>query len=195
MPNDKYLNEEFEKDMWLFLDEDLPAERMNFWKNQIKKNDEIKKKLNETILFLTEYNNFSSEELEQGKIKQIVANATKHERTFSKLYSWFKFENESKNFIPKLAFASSLTLAALVMLFLSQKPNPVNRINNEGFLWNDEETTNQVQNISNIISLMEDENLKKFILYKTTEDEWNKSIYKIENRIKNQDNKIDENSL
>lgn len=195
MPNDKYLTEEFEKDMWLFLDEDLPAERMSFWKNQIKKNDEIKKKFKETISFLSEYDNSHHEELEQGKFNQIVANVTKHEHLFSNILSWLKGNNESKTFVPKLAFASSLILAALVMLILSQRPNPVNRISNEVFDWNDQETTNQVQNISNTISMMENETFKKFILYKTTQDEWGKNIYKIENRIKSLNSKIDQTSL
>ena len=42
----------------------------------------------------------------------------------------------------------ALTIAAIVILVLSQKPNPVNKISNELLDWNDEITSSQIQNIS-----------------------------------------------
>ena len=48
MQKDDYIIEEFEKDIWLYLDNDLPTERMNYWREQINNNPEIRAKFQET---------------------------------------------------------------------------------------------------------------------------------------------------
>ena len=195
MQNDDYIIEEFEKDIWLYLDNDLPTERMNYWSNQIQQNPEIRTKLNEAQSILTTYNNLSGVNLDNAKFEKMIQTATKRERLFLKIKSFFLNKNESKSLFPKMAFVTTLTIAAIVILVLSQKPNPVNKISNELLDWNDEITSSQIQNISNSISLIENEDMKKFILFKTTQGEWNKNIYRLENKIKNLDDKIDETSL
>ena len=195
MQNDDYIIEEFEKDIWLYLDNDLPTERMNYWSNQIQQNPEIRTKLNEAQSILTTYNNLSGVNLDNVKFEKMIQTATKQERLFLKIKSFFLNKNESKSLFPKMAFVTTLTIAAIVILVLSQKPNPVNKISNELLDWNDEITSTQIQNISNSISLIENDDMKKFILFKTTQGELNKNIYRLENKIKNLDDKIDETSL
>ncbi len=45
MQNDDYIIEEFGKDIWLYLDNDLPSERMDYWNNQIQTRPEIQRVL------------------------------------------------------------------------------------------------------------------------------------------------------
>ena len=195
MQNDDYIIEEFEKDIWLYLDNDLPTERMNYWSYQIQKNPEIRTKFQEAQSILTTYNDLSGVKLDNTKFEKMIQTATKRERLFLKIKSFFLNKNESKSLFPKMAFVTTLTIAAIVILVLSQKPNPVNKISNELLDWNDEITSTQIQNISNSISLIENDDMKKFILFKTTQGEWNKNIFRLENQIKNLDDKIDETSL
>lgn len=195
MQNDDYIIEEFEKDIWLYLDNDLPAERMNYWRNQIQNKPEIKRVLTETQGLLTDYNNLADDNLDQFKFESIARIAVKQEHLFLTIKSFFKLSNESESFLPKMAFVTSLTIAAIVMLVLSQKPNPVNKISSEFLDWDDEITNTQIQNISNSISLIESNDMKNYMLYKRNKVGWSKDIYKIENRIKSIDEKIMNTSL
>ena len=195
MQNDDYIIEEFEKDIWLYLDNDLPTERMNYWSNQIKNKPEIRRVLAETQGFLSEYSNLADEKLDKLKFERMIRKTTKQDRLFSKITSFFKFNNESESLFPKLAFVTTLTIAAIVMLVLSQKPNPVNKISNDLLDWDDEITNTQIQNISNSISLIENDDLKNYIIYKTSLNKWNSDINNIESQIHNLDDKIKKTSL
>ncbi len=195
MQNDDYIIEEFEKDIWLYLDNDLPTERMNYWSNQIENKPEIRRVLAETQGFLSEYSNLADEKLDKLKFERMIRKVTYKEHMFSKLTSFFKFNNESESLFPKLAFVTTLTIAAIVMLVLSQKPNPVNKISNDLLDWDDEITNTQIQNISNSISLIENDDLKNYIIYKTSHNKWNSDINNIKSQINNLDDKINKTSL
>lgn len=195
MQNEDYIIEEFEKDIWLYLDNDLPVERMNYWSNQIQNKSEIKRVLMETQGFLTDYNNLANEKLDNLKFERMIQISTKQERMFSKMKSYFKFNDESESLLPKMAFVTSLTIAAIVMLILSQKPNPVNKISSEFLDWDDEITNTQIQNISNSISLIENNDMQNYMYYKRSKGEWNRDINKIENKIQSIDEKIMKTSL
>jgi len=195
MQNDDYIIEEFEKDIWLYLDNDLPPERMNYWNSQIQNKPEIRNKLMEVQNFLVDYNNLADENLDVLKFEGMIRKTTKQERLFSKITSFFKFNNESESLFPKLAFVTTLTIAAIAMLVLSQKPNPVNKISNDLLDWDDEITNTQIQNISNSISLIENDDLKNYIIYKTSLNKWNSDINNIESQIHNLDDKIKKTSL
>ncbi len=195
MQNDDYIIEEFEKDIWLYLDNDLPTERMNYWSNQIENKPEIRRVLAETQGFLSEYSNLADEKLDKLKFERMIRKVTYKEHMFSKLTSFFKFNNESESLFPKLAFVTTLTIAAIVMLVLSQKPNPVNKISNDLLDWDDEITKTQIQNISNSISLIDNNDLQNYMLYKRTKVGWNRDIYNIETKIQSLDEKIQKISL
>lgn len=195
MQNEDYIIEEFEKDIWLYLDNDLPVERMNYWSNQIQNKSEIKRVLMETQGFLTDYNNLANEKLDNLKFERMIQISTKQERMFSKMKSYFKFNDESESLLPKMAFVTSLTIAAIVMLILSQKPNSVNKISSEFLDWDDEITNTQIQNISNSISLIENNDMQNYMYYKRSKGEWNRDINKIENKIQSIDEKIMKTSL
>lgn len=195
MPNDEYIIEEFEKDIWLYLDNDLPPERMDYWNNQIQTKLEIQRVLTETQNFLTDYNDLADEKLDNLNYEKMVRTATKQERMFSNIKLLFNFSNESESLLPKMAFVTSLSIATLIILILSQKPNPVNKISSEFLDWDDEITTTQIQNISNSISLIENNDMQNYMLYKKTKEGWNRDVYNIENRIQSIDKKIMKTSL
>lgn len=117
----------------------------------------------------------------------MILKATKKEHLFLKIKSIFHFGNESESLPPKMAFVTSLTIMAIVILLLSQKPNPVKEISNELFDWDDKTTTMQIQSISNTIFLVDNENLRNYIIYKLSQDKWNRDIYNIKNQIQNLD--------
>ena len=43
----KQLYKEFEKEVWLFLDKELPDERMDFWQEQLEKFPQLKNCIDE----------------------------------------------------------------------------------------------------------------------------------------------------
>lgn len=195
MQKNDYIFEEFEKDIWLYLDNDLPEERMNYWEVQIQNNPDIKQKLEEYQNFLSIYNDLSAVEFNQQKFNVIIDKTIKHEHLFSIIKSFFNFSNEHDFFIPKIAFVTSLSVAAIVMLILSQKPNPVNTISNDLLGWDDAISNVQIQNISNSISLIENDKMKNYMIYKSSQVKWNRDINRIENQLKNLDEEISETSL
>ncbi len=195
MQKDNYIFEEFEKDIWLYMDNDLPNERVNYWNAQIQNCPELRRFLMETQNFLDDFSYLDDENLDELKFDEMIQEATKRERLFLKIRSFFKFSDDSESLLPKMAFVTSLTIAAVVMLVLSQKPNPVNKISKDLLDWDDEITSTQIQNISNSISLIENDDLKNYIIYKTSHDRWNSDINNIESQIHNLDEKINKTSL
>jgi len=43
----------------------------------------------------------------------------------------------------------------------------------------------QIQNISNSISFIENDDIRNYMIYKSLQDKWNRDIYNIKNQIRN----------
>ena len=190
-----FLIEEFEKEVWLYLDNNLPEKRLNYWRNHLASNPALKQWLDEIQLLLTTYDELVVDDINENSFNQMINNAVNKKTLFSRIKSLFKTESSSGGFIPKIAFGSFLVIASLIILLLSEKPNPVNKISAELLDWDDKSTSVQINNISTALSLIENNNLKEYLLYKKTRDKWSRDIYTLEKQIKNLNSEIEEKSL
>ena len=177
----KNIIEEFELEMWQYMDKSLPHEKMEFWREKISSIVELQKILQEANETLEEYNDFSSSDLDDSKFNRMIDVATSKVSFFEAVKSLFtKMENQM---IPKIAFGSILIIATLTILILSNKPNPINNITNTAFGWEDENMDDRFANINTKISLLENEDLRKYYLYSRTKDEWDREIISIDKEL------------
>jgi len=190
-----FLIEEFEKEVWLYLDNDLPEERLNYWRNHLASNPALKLWLDEIQSTLKTYDELVIDNINDISFNQMINNAVNKKTLFSQIKSLFNTENSSGGFIPKIAFGSFLVIASLIILLLSEKPNPVNTISAELLDWDDKSTSVQISNINTALSLIENNNLKKYLLYKKTHDKWSRDIYTLEKQIKNLNSEFEKKSL
>lgn len=179
----KNLIEEFEIEMWQYLDGTLSNKRMKFWEEKINSIFELQKMLEEKEDILEGYSKLDSTDLSDFKFEKMIDVATSKTGLYEKVKSLFT-TNENR-VIPKLAFGSILIIASVVILMLSSKPNPINNITNSAFGWEDESIDNKFANISTKISFLENEDLRKYYFYSRTKDKWDREIISIDKELNN----------
>lgn len=116
--------EEFEKKMWLFMDESLMKEEMLYWEKHIRECVLCSTRLLEAKETLSLYENVPMEDIEEDTFTLMVNKAVKKNRfgrisfrLLDPLYEFF-----SNGFIKKLAFGGMAFAAVVVILFFMYKP-------------------------------------------------------------------------
>ena len=183
------LVEIFEEEVLLYIDKQLDPNRMKFWDGQVSLSPELRTVLNETLEVLNLYSAESLHDIAEPEFSKIVAAATKRRRVFGRIWNKLSGISNNENDFginsPKIAFGSLLVVASLVMLLLTDRPNTVKQISSELLDWDAEVIHEQMQEIDGGLSLIEDENLKKYLLYEMTKDEWSRDYYMIKKDIQN----------
>jgi hypothetical protein len=184
----------FEHEVWLYLDNDLEDDRMEFWENQISSNAELQKILNETKQLLNIYNAEMLESLDEPVFEKIVSNVTKPS-LFSKMKSIFGSEGEFGISLPKIALVTTLALASLIMLIMNDKPNQVKTISNELLDWDAGSITQQMDDIQTGLSMVEKDNYSRYLMLKIQNQEWDKNIYSISKDLEKLKKELNETSM
>ncbi len=197
--NNNNLVRDFEKEIWLYLDNDLPESRMNFWNEKIESVPEILELLNETKQTLNIYDSNMISDVDDEAFSRMLNRATSRSSFLEKVkrlipgFSAAPEGNEAN--IQKIAFGGVLVIAAMVIFMLTEKPNPVKTISSDVLDWNAESITTQLLDINNSLSLAKDDKMREFILYKKTSDEWSRDVYTIEQRLNQLKKDTDDTSL
>lgn len=182
----KQLIEQFEREVWLYLDNDLSPERMKFWNEKIVEHKELKSLLNENRKLIKLYKNVPLSEFSEVRYSEIVSQAVKKKNTvsdFIQKINPFKIE-KGRIFSPvKIAFGGAMAAAAVVILLLSNKPNPIKNLSNEILDWNSEGISEQISEMSTSISLIRDENFKDFLINKRNKEKLDRDIFTISSGI------------
>lgn len=116
--------EEFERKMWLFMDESLTKEEMLYWEKHIRECAICSTRLQEEKEVLSLYENVPMEDIEEETFTVMVNKAVK-KRRFSNLSSRLLdplYELSSIGFIKKFAFGGAAFAAVVVILFFMYKP-------------------------------------------------------------------------
>jgi hypothetical protein len=198
LSNTKHLVEQFECEVWLYLDNDLSPERMKFWNEKIIEHRELKSLLDENEKLLELYEKTPLNEFSEVRYSEIVSQAVKKKNTVSEFIQKvnpFKIEKD-RIFSPvKIAFGGAMAAAAIVILLLSNKPNPVKNLSNEILDWNSEGISEQISEMSTSISLLRDENFKDFLINKRNKEKLDRDIFTISSGIEKLKEELEDKSL
>lgn len=185
----KILKSEFENEMWLYLDGSLPRERKEFWDKKFLEYPELKVDLMETGKVLDAYNEFSDDDILDSKFEVIVKNSTRQKK--HRLMNFLRSDDKTV----KLAFGGTLAAASIVILLLSNKPNPVKNISSDLLDWNPENINTQLNDIGKTILFIKDEDAKKYFQEKLANDKWTRDVYNINRSIQKMKSEINESSF
>jgi hypothetical protein len=177
----KKILEDFEIEMWQYLDNSLTGERRKYWLQLINSNMELQQMLEEAKETFEKYNEFDTVDIDKLKFNRMIDIATSKESLIKRVKN-ILFPSEN-NYTPKLAFGTILIIASIVVLFISKSPNPINKITIPVFSWNDESMGSRFAGIRSEISLLENENLSKCYFFIQTKDEWDREIYSLNKKI------------
>ena len=159
LTNTKRLVEQFEREVWMYLDNDLSPERMKFWNEKIIEHQELKSLLDENKKLVELYEKVPLNEFSEARYSEIVSHAVKKKNTLSDFIQRvnpFKIEKDRMFNPVKIAFGGAMAAAAIVILLLSNKPNPVKNLSNEILDWNSEGISEQISEVSTSISKIND---------------------------------------
>jgi hypothetical protein len=197
--NTDHIIKEFENEIWLYLDGDLPESRLNFWNEKIEKIPELLDMLNETKQVLNIYDTTVLADVDEPAFEKMLKRATVGGTLFEKARRFMAGSTSRggsrESNIPKIAFGGVLIIAAMVIFMLTDKPNPVKTIGGDVFDWDAEAISEQLMDIQNSLSMAQNDKMREFILYKQTGDEWSRSVYTMEKRLQRLNKEVDDKSL
>lgn len=190
MPSEiEKLKEEFEKEIWFYIDNSLSTKRKNFWDEKLIDFPELKAEFKETAKVLDIYNEFSNEDLLDVKFETIINNAVQKKKN-----DFIKFI-ETENRTVKLAFGAMLAAASIVILLLSSRPNPVKNISADLLDWNAEKLNTKIDDIGNSLMFMKNNEAKEYFQEKLANDKWTRDVYNINKSIQKIKNEMKESSF
>lgn len=181
------LMQDFERELWFYLDGDLPESRKKFWDEHLSKNSELLEYFNETKAVLNLYQEYSFEEVEESRYNEIIWAATKKAGIIAKVKSIFSQAEENKPGVaiskPMLAFAAMLIIASIVLLSISREPNAVKNVSSEILEWDAKSITNTIDKMGVSISYLKNDNFYDYYNYQQTSDKWSQDVYFIKKEI------------
>lgn len=178
----KQLYKEFEKEVWLFLDKELPEERMVFWQKQLENIPQLKNCIDEYRYVSAAYDKISEIDIGEEKFNSIIDSTVSRKSFETRFRNIFEklFSTDSELSFGKIAFASAMIIAAVLISFLSNKPNPVvnitNSINNELLEWDADFVDNQIDKVGTLLKVAGDDDYRKYYKYKLNPSNVDKNI-------------------
>lgn len=184
-----HLFQEFEKEVWLFLDEDLPEDRLEFWKQKLEEIPELNNYIKDYLLISDLYNANQNIDLDSLKFNSMIDVSINTNSFWQKVKRYFTglLSNESEFVFGKIAFGSLLIIAAIVISIVSNQPNSIvkmtNTINEKLLDWNADYVDDQIFKIGNLLKLTKDNDYRRYYKYKLTSTKVDKNINHIDANI------------
>jgi hypothetical protein len=173
---------QFEIEVWLYISGELNDERKKSWKLHLEQCPECSALLESN----KELSAFYSENMSEDLLDSVFDKAVEKATAKLSLAGWFRFyiKSMAKSFaFGKIVLGGSLVTASIIIMFLSQRPNPVKQISDSISKWEDTTFTTKVEEISkSILSLDQSAN--------RSDAEWAKSVNGIENQLDSLKNNI-----
>ena len=191
MKQDKnQLYKEFEKEVWLYLDKDLPDERMKYWETKILEYPELDKYLEEYLETSRIYKQGNKFGLGDDKFNMMIDKAITKNTLSHKFQNYISklFSTETEFAFGKIAFASVLIVVAIAISLISNRPNPVMKItetfNAEILDWDAGFVDNQIEKVGTLLKVASDEDFRKYYKYKMKSESVEKNLNLINRDIK-----------
>ncbi len=180
MSNDeKMICEEFEKEIYLYLDNDLSADRREYWRQHIASCKTCDSLISDVEIILDKACVELTEDLLDAKFDKMVEQAVQKKRF--KIAEWLFPQGTVKEkyaFSLKLAVVGVLAAIAVIISLTTNQPNTVKTISNELLDWEGKKVTSQINELKNTINLIH-------------EDNWDKQIIMLDQRMKNLEKESD----
>ena len=185
----KQLYNQFKNEVWLFLDNDLPEDRMEFWQHKLKEIPELGEMVNDYQTVSNYYEQVKEIDIGRDNFNKMIDKAIKKKTIFFKLHILIEnlLRGESEFAFGKIAFASALIVAAVLISVLSNKPNPVtnitNSINAEILDWDADFVDDQISKVGTLLKVTQDDDYRKYYRYKLSPKNVDKNINLINSNI------------
>ena len=186
---EKQLYKTFEKEVWLYLDNELSEKRRAFWDHKINEHQELRNYLNDCLDIGNTYRSNINISLSEDTYDLMIEKAIANNSFLEKLKSFFAglFSSEYEFIFGKIAFASFLIVAAIIISIVSNRPNPVeqltNTINNQLLEWNPIYVDKKISKVENLLRLAKDDDYKRYTKYGLNPENVDKNINLIGNNI------------
>lgn len=184
MSNDEnMICKEFETEVYLYLDNDLSTDRKKFWEQHITSCRTCSSLISNVEIVLDQARVELTEDLPDAKFDTMIEYTVQKKRF--KIAEWFFPRGTAKEklaFSIKLAVVGVLVAIAVIISLTTQRPNTVKTISKELLDWEGKEVTSQINEIKNTINLIH-------------EDNWDRQIIILDQRMNTLENKSDKFSF
>ena len=196
MQSDKKLLEEFELEMWRYIEESLPLNRMKFWKEHLDNSAELRQMLDDTLKVLSLYDESAASELNEPAYNEMIEAATSKPASILELIK-SKFENIFKPVFNsyRFAFGAAIIIVFLVVTSIIEKQNGNGMDINSSLDWEGNNLTSKLDEMDNSINSIKSDNSIEYQMYRFTKDKFDVAIQSIGNRIEKLRNNMKKESL
>ncbi|MFC2134193.1 hypothetical protein ACFLR4_03940 [Bacteroidota bacterium] len=196
MQSEEKLLEEFELEMWLYIEESLPEDRMKFWSGHLNNSPELKQMLDDSLKVLSLYDESAVNELSDPVYNEMIEKATLKPANIFELIK-NKFENI---FTPafnsyRLAFGAAIIIVFIVVTSIIEKQNGNGIDINSSLDWKGNALTSQLDKMDNSINSIKSDNSLEYQMYRFTKDKFDVAIQSIGDRIDKLRNNMKKKSL
>jgi len=182
--DDNKILEDFETEMWFYIEESLPIDRMKYWDDQIGKFPQLKQLLDDSLRVLALYDESNEYELSEAKYNEMLEKAAVKRGDLA-YYINDKINNAILPFFTsyRLAFGAVIIVVITLWTFIIEKPNGNNIQLNSGLDWKGNELTSKLDEMDSSINAMKAENNLERQMYRFTKDKFDVAIQSIGDRI------------
>ena len=120
------LLEEFETEMWLYIEESLSEDRMKFWDEQLSIFPKLKEMLDESLHAISVYEKSVEYDLNESKYNEMIEKAAVKQNNLVNIFQ-DKLNSLLLPFLTRyrLAFGVAIILVITLLTFIIEKPNNV----------------------------------------------------------------------
>lgn len=159
----------FETEMWLYIDRSLSDDKMEFWRSHLRSCNTCSELLTQSEEIISYAAENLITKMDESLFDDMVVKAIQ-----SKKPGIIKPEllnKKEKIFsIAKVVFASALVIIAVLVSLISDKPNSVKSIGKEIFEWEGSSLVTEIEDISNTINMLH-------------QNDWNKQVQRLDQEI------------
>lgn len=185
----EHLLNQFKEEYLLFLDNDLPKNRLLFWEEKIREYPELLELIDEYEYVQEKVNELNSVYLSDRSYNKIVDNVISTDSFGSKFNRFIMslLSADGEFVFGKIAFATLLIIGAVVISIISNKPNPVvnlsETINDEILEWDAGFVDEQISKMGSLLKITKDDEYRKYYKYNMPANSVDKNINLINNNI------------
>ena len=199
MANNDYLIEEFEKEVYLFIDGSLPFEKMAFWEKKIEEVTEIRRLYNENLYILGTLEDLDTADIPVEKFDSMLRKAVSKKgllhRVRAIIYNFGDSDSKGGLNISRIALGSALIIAAFSIWIISNKPLPVEEIDSEILEWSGSQINDKISELEGMIYAIQKEEAVNQELSKKSLDKWDANYHNIERSLKEMKKDVKSESL
>ncbi|MFA7418761.1 MAG: hypothetical protein WCZ90_03670 [Melioribacteraceae bacterium] len=166
--NKDLICKDFENETWLYIEQGLPKERMEFWNKHVEQCTKCSALIRNEKSLLETSKDELAEDILDSKFDMMISNAIRPNRKFSLKHIWIK--NKEFSIKTKFAVISGLAVVAIVVSLITPKQNPVKTVSSELLDWEGTKIDSQIENIQDKIEVINN-------------DEWSNQLKIIDERL------------